>query len=76
MLPNRLGGVDVALLCDGVPVACEPLLCRFPSFPTVLRVVRASSTTLRASKNINDVSRGAGYCSSDGKLLATIAYSY
>ena len=65
MLPNRLGGVDVALLCDGVPVASEPLLCRFPSFPTVLRVVTASSATLRASKNIvvvQDIAPLLGRC--------------
>ena len=58
---------------DGVPVTGEPLLCRLPSLSTVLRVVRASSSSFSKSDIVEDVRSGAGYW---GSSLLIAAYSY
>ena len=76
MLSNWYGCVLVAGLGDGVAVATEPLLCRLPSFTTVLGSVRTCPITLGTCSKIQDVLSRAGQVTLDGQYLPCVADSH
>ena len=70
VLANSQGGVLMALLDNGVPMATESLLSCLTSLPTVLRLVRADPVPLSTASNVEDVGV-EGPCSLSAPYLLT-----